>query len=71
MSNTWPGGHRHAMSQSAHEQWNQDHFPGTRQMCSVCGESTERCEEDMLWHIEGEPLCEECYAAYAEETDAI
>lgn len=62
MANTWPGGIRHAMTQSQHADWNATHYPGTRQLCSRCGDPTERCEEDGLWDDEGEPLCDECYA---------
>lgn len=60
--NTWPGGKRHAMYQSEHERWNATHYPGTRQMCVVCDEPTERCEEDSIYTEEGQgPLCEHCY----------
>ena len=59
--NTWPGGHRHAMSQSNHEEWNKVNYPGTRQLCSACGEPTGRCEDDSLYDTEGEPLCEDCW----------
>ena len=60
--NTWPGGHRHAMSQSEHERWNATHYPGTRQMCMLCDQPTERCEEDefRVDEIDG-PLCRACY----------
>lgn len=64
MGNTWPGGHKHAMSQSAHEDWNSFNYPGTRQLCSECDAETGRCEEDSIYLDEdGEigPLCEECY----------
>ena len=62
MENAWPGGTRHAMEQDAHERWNAIEFPGTRQLCVLCNEPTERCEEDSLTveSIEG-PLCEACY----------
>jgi hypothetical protein len=56
--NSWPGGKRHAMSQSAHKSWNAQHYPGTLQLCSVCGFPTDRCEEDTLDIGDG-PLCEE------------
>ena len=59
--NNWPGGHRHAMEQSEHERWNATRYPGTRQMCSVCEEPTERCEEDAILSDDGEPLCVNCY----------
>jgi len=53
------------MDQSAHEAWNARHYPGTRQLCVLCGDPTGRCEEDMLYHEDGGqevgPLCEDCY----------
>jgi len=61
-ANTWPGGRRHAMHQDAHERWNASHYPGTRQVCSKCGEATGRCEEDAMWSDDGEPFCETCYS---------
>ena len=61
MSNSWPGGRRHAMTQGAHESWNAPHYPGTRQLCSLCDEPTGRCEEDSLYFEDGMPLCEDCY----------
>jgi hypothetical protein len=61
MNNTWPGGYRHAMSQSEHERWNSSNYPGTLQICSVCGEATERCEEDTIWSDDDQPLCVRCY----------
>jgi len=65
--NTWPGGHRHAMSQSEHGRWNAANYPGTRQLCSNCGKPTGRCEDDTLWDEETEePLCEDCYKEQAE-----
>lgn len=57
---SWPGGYRRAISQKDHEQWNANHYPGTRQLCSVCDEPTGFCEDDGLWTKEGEPLCSEC-----------
>ena len=64
MSNTWPGGHRHAMTQSEHEEWNRANYPGTLQLCSECGDPTGRCEHDGLFTENGEgPLCERCYTA--------
>ena len=59
--NSWPGGRRHAMDQGAHEAWNAQHYPGTRQLCSQCDEPTGRCEEDILEVDESGPLCEGCY----------
>lgn len=49
---TWPDGHRHAMHQSEHNAWNATHYPGTRQLCSICDEPTGRCEDDSLY-VEG------------------
>lgn len=62
MSNTWPGGYRHAMHQSEHESWNASHYPGTRQLCCECDEATGRCEEDAIYVDDIGPLCEACYA---------
>lgn len=59
--NTWPKGYCHVMSQDKHESWNAKNYPGTRQICFVCGESTERCEEDAFWSQEGNPLCLTCF----------
>ena len=60
--NEWPGGKRHAMSQTDHEKWNTLHYPGTRQLCAICDEPTGRCEDDTLSvdNIDG-PLCEKCW----------
>ena len=68
MSNSWPGGHRHAMSQSDHENWNRSNYPGTLQLCSLCESPTGRCEDDTLWSADEEPLCEDCWEE-AEETE--
>ena len=59
--NTWPGGQRKALTQDAHAAWNAQHYPGTRQLCTVCDEPTGRCEEDTL-ELGAGPLCESCYA---------
>jgi hypothetical protein len=59
--NTWPGRCRHAMSQTEHEKWNVHNYPGTRQICTECGEPTTFCEEDGLFDEEGNPYCGECY----------
>lgn len=59
-ANSWPGGHRHAMHQSEHEVWNANNYPGTLQLCCECDEPTGRCEEDGIWNIDGEPLCQRC-----------
>jgi len=60
MSNSWPGGVRHPMTQSDHARWNAENHPGTLQLCSVCGDPTGRCEEDAIWGGDGEPLCKDC-----------
>lgn len=68
--NTWPNGVRRALSQSEHSDWNSKHYPGTRQLCSECGDETERCEEDSLDNPEtGEPLCSECYKPFSGESE--
>lgn len=59
--NSWPGGKRHAMSQAAHEEWNASNYPGTRQLCSECGEPTGRCEDDSLFAEDEGPFCESCF----------
>jgi len=59
--NTWPGGKRHAMDQSAHEQWNATYYPGTRQLCVKCDNPTGQCEEDSHYVGDVGPLCKECY----------
>lgn len=64
MSNTWPGGRRHAMSQAEHERWNARNYPGTRQLCCDCDAPTERCEDDSFYTEDGHgPLCEDCWYA--------
>jgi len=50
----------------AEQAWNASHYPGTRQMCSQCGQPTGRCEDDTLFNEE-EPLCEEGWAEIAQE----
>ncbi len=58
--NTWPGGKRRALTQTEHERWNADNWPGTRQLCAECGNPTGNCEEDANWSDYGEPLCDDC-----------
>lgn len=59
--NTWPGGRRRALSQSEHEHWNADNWPGTRQLCIECEQPTGRCEDDSIYDDDGVgPFCEEC-----------
>jgi MinD superfamily P-loop ATPase len=51
-----------ARHQHEHEAINAREYPGTRQLCAVCDEPTERCEEDAIYTEEGEgPLCVECW----------
>ena len=69
MSNSWPGGFRHAMDQSEHERWNASNYPGTRQLCFVCEEPTERCEDDTMWSKDGEPLCVKCNQIHGEDAE--
>jgi glucose/arabinose dehydrogenase len=59
--NTWPKGYRHAILPSEHEEWNRSHYPGTRQLCSECGQPTGRCEDDTIFNESDEPICEDCY----------
>ena len=67
MSNTWPEGRRRAMLQSEHDAWNANRYPGTRQLCSICGEPTGRCEGDSLFindnddEDDGDPVCVGCW----------
>lgn len=58
--NTWPGGERHAMTQTQHQHWNDTHYPGTRQICAICSKPTGRCEEDACYNEDGEPFCPQC-----------
>ena len=63
--NTWPGGVRRALTQSQHQQWNATHYPGTRQLCEICGEPTGKTEDC-------EPICYRCYLEEAAvDNDAI
>jgi hypothetical protein len=46
-----------------HEAINAREWPGTRQLCDLCGEETERCEDDSIYlDDETGPVCEECYS---------
>lgn len=58
--NTWPDGKRRALDQSEHENWNANHYPGTKQMCCKCDEPTKRCEEDGMFDDNGEAYCRDC-----------
>lgn len=35
-------------SPSEHAAYNATHYPGTRQLCCLCGEETERCELEYM-----------------------
>ena len=48
------------MLDESHERWNAQHSPGTRQLCSECGNPTGRCEEDSIYIDDAGPLCESC-----------
>lgn len=48
-----------ALSQCEHQRINAREWPGTRQICSECGEPTGRCEEDQIDGPYG-PVCEAC-----------
>ena len=68
MTNTWPNGYRHAMSQADHERWNAKNYPGTLQLCVQCDKPTGLCEEDTLWWENAVPngsalgpLCPGCF----------
>jgi len=65
MNNSWPGGVRKALYQRQHDEWNASHYPGTRQVCTLCDSPTGRCEEDAIY-IEDDvgPICEECYSLH-------
>lgn len=59
--NTWPNSERRAMTQSEHEAWNAENYPGTLQLCTICDQPTGRCEEDALTTEDGLPLCPSCW----------
>ena len=72
MMNTWPGGYRHAMTQSEHALWNACNYPGTLQLCIECDAPTGRCEDDSLYLDDDQetgPLCEDCWRASATEDE--
>lgn len=57
-----------AISQDEHRAINAREYPGTRQLCEVCGEPTERCEEDEIRLENGDgPFCESCYDTIIKE----
>ncbi len=47
--------------QFQHDKINAVQFPGTRQICSVCGEPTDKCEEDGYFDSTGYAYCEGCF----------
>lgn len=51
-----------AISQDEHEKINAREYPGTRQLCSKCEDTTGRCEEDYICDENGSTVCEDCYA---------
>ena len=59
MTKLWWEGKAH--DPSTHDRINAVHYPGTRQLCTDCGDPTGRCEEDTLNGYLG-PVCENCYA---------
>jgi len=67
-NNTWPGGSRRAMTQSEHDTWNAQSYPGTRQLCVKCDDPTGRCEDDSLFLDDSVgPLCPECWEEAKDE----
>ena len=71
MKNTWPGDYRMAISQTEHNEWNQNHYPGTRQMCNVCGGETGRTEETTLRNTDELTLCLDCFEKEDEEGNIL
>lgn len=67
--NTWPDGVRRGLFPSEHEKWNATQYPGTRQLCCLWEEPTERCEEDSIYTEEEGlgPLCSTCYGKRVED----
>ena len=56
-----------AKPQSEHDRINAREWPGTRQLCSECGDATERCEEDAIYAEDGSgPMCVECWEKHPE-----
>lgn len=63
--NSWPDGYKKAMSQAEHSAWNAYNYPGTLQICFICDEPTERCEEDDIWTEDGDgPFCVNCWILF-------
>jgi len=56
------GGMMKPLLQIEHAAINAIEYPGTRQICVVCEQPTERCEEDAIYTDAGHgPLCLDCY----------
>ena len=58
--NTWPNNQKRAMTQSEHEAWNADNYPGTLEICIKCDCPTGNCEEDNILDDDGDPHCYAC-----------
>tara|TARA_R110000737_G_scaffold335787_1_gene354811 strand:- start:269 stop:487 length:219 start_codon:yes stop_codon:yes gene_type:complete len=58
--NTWPNGLRRAMTQSEHDAWNENNYPGTLEVCYECDEPTGNCEEDNILDDSGDAYCYDC-----------
>lgn len=58
--NKWPNDYRCSLSQKEHKEWNSKNYPGTRQLCDICKEPTERCEEDTLYDNDDNIVCNKC-----------
>lgn len=58
--NTSPDDRRRCLTQSEHESWNAENYPGTRQLCNACDIPIGRCEEDSIFDADGNPICEAC-----------
>jgi hypothetical protein len=54
-------GKRKAFYPSEHESINAVRYPGTRQICELCGDATGRCNEDAMHDKYGGVVCEDCY----------
>ena len=58
--NTWPNGHRHAITQDQHQDWNNSNYPGTLKICCSCSEPTGNCEEDNTVDDDCDAYCDDC-----------
>ena len=59
-NNTWPNGHRHAITQANHAKWNSCNYPGTIEICYKCDEPTGNCEEDNIVDEARNAYCYDC-----------